>query len=341
MPNDERPPQDYWSHMKGKGMSDELVGWIFYNKMGGDRAKASAAVKEGISDIDLQAYSNEYQRFLNTPKDLKETMVTTPKRNTLSECKDLKEALQLPGVKSWHPATRQLIQLAFQMADEKDMIRTLKEAEVIAKKDEDEAKKKLMETAAHGTEGSNQSSGQETPPLPASESSTGTIKERPGTSQLRETGVIDKMMEGLDAGSQDPLNTCKIQKMSEGMSEVDAHNACTREVQMTQGVIREALKPWAKVLKAKDLEIQGLKEALKIQDDKIKEIQEKGSIRMTRGPGTPGGNLPRPGLQETVGDGESTGPGIDNPELNQLEKIALEPGGIEAHRRDVMSRYTQ
>src|SRR5690242_6759573 len=95
MPNDARPPNDYWQHMKGKGMSDDLAGWIFWHKMNGDRAKASAAVKEtdpmAFHKMVTEAMAEYYTQHFNKSK--RETIQM--ERGCLTKCKTIQEAIKV------------------------------------------------------------------------------------------------------------------------------------------------------------------------------------------------------------------------------------------------------
>lgn len=381
MPNDKRPPHEFLNHMEQKhGMSTPLAAWIFYHKMGASPQKAKSSIKEGLRPEMLEEYRQEYNdhpdrdmmeatygstHLINSTQGIKESMVKSRKR-ILSETTTLKEAMSLPGHTLWSPGTLSLIKTAYKVED-KYRVQLLQEAEDAAEHDEEVAKKLheaemgnagdgpddkeeeragISETLAHGTEGSEGSSGTEIPPLGAEDHVVTTMENAPGKNQMRESklkedtgpGVIDYPM--AEGPSQDPLNACIIQKMDEGMSQVEAHNACNREVQMVNGMVREALKPiitkYTTALKARDKfyqeTIKGLKETIKLQDEKLKETvggSKNGTITM-RVPAGPGGMK---SMRETV-----AGP---TEEIDVLSKISSNPVDLESHRRDVLSRFAQ
>lgn len=362
MPDDKRPPHEFLNHMEQKhGMSTPLAAWIFYHKMGGDAQHAKSSIKEGIRPEILQEYEAEYKRLINNSSEVRESMVKNSRKRTLSEATTLKEAMLLPGHTLWSPGTLSLIKTAFKVED-KFRLPLLQEAEVAADHDEDVAKKLeeamtnagedkkddkkdeedgISETLAHGTEGSEQSSGSELPSLGAEDKPPKDMRTAPGGNQMKEDtgpGVIDYPM--AEGPSQDPLNACMIQKMDEGMSQVEAHNACNREIQMVNGMVREAMKPvikkYTEALKSRDTRyeqiIKGLKETIKLQDDKLKETigGKKDTITMRVPAAGPGGMKQ---MRETV-----TG---EEPSMDVLTVIASNPIDLESHRRDVLNRYNQ
>lgn len=237
----------------------------------------------------------------------------------LSDCTTLKEAL--PLLQEAMPGTRQLVKLAFDMADPADTKRTLQEAEQIMDAEEKE-KEKLKEAQVPGNNKDGQShssTASELAPGPSGEKK-GTMVEQPGQSQLKETEDGYDELEGTNTA--DSSNVCVIQKMAEGMSQVEAQNACASEMKIMETKVQETLKRiMLPILKRKDAQINGLKEALKIVDAKLQEATTKGTIKMGK-------------LQETT----ATAPGSVSPIGPDFSKIVSDPYELEAYRKDLLQR---
>lgn len=238
----------------------------------------------------------------------------------LSDCTTLKEAL--PLLQEAMPGTRQLVKLAFDMADPADTKRTLQEAEQIMDAEEKE-KEKLKEAQVPGANKDGQShssTASETPAAPATPEHKGGITEQPGQSQLKETEDGYDELQGTNTA--DSHNVCVIQKMAEGMSQVEAQNACASEMKIMESKMQETLKKIVlPIFKRKDQEIKGLKEALKIVDAKLQEATTKGTIKMGK-------------LQETT----ATAPGSVSPIGPDFSKIVADPYELEAYRKDLLQR---
>jgi len=154
MPDDQRPPKDYFEHMKSAhGMSDELAGWIFHNKMGGDRSKASASVSDKEANLNGTCHSQadewkEEFRNLNSGGGNKETLQKSVLKNRkLVDTKNLQEAIRVLDARNIHAdsAVRKLVGLAWQMTEDDDKKATLEQAE-------DSANHEMEDPAAMGKE---------------------------------------------------------------------------------------------------------------------------------------------------------------------------------------------
>lgn len=247
----------------------------------------------------------------------------------LTECKSLQEAVQVLNVRRAPQIFRKYVDIAFNIKDETGSIakKMLQEAENDLQKDEDEKAKKELHEAEHNkeypmghqmqeTEG-NPPSGPEHPKAHDSGGKSGVSAQsdatdvdamhekptdtgsgsepaqaQPGESQLGE--AIDQV---ADMGSVDPMNQCVIGKMSQGMSEVEAQNACAKEQSMMEAIVSKVIqKNFGSAWKIVDKNFKALAEGMKTLDGKVEnqrkpELGEKGlqeGITMTNVPAHPG-----------------------------------------------------
>lgn len=329
MPNDERPPQDYWTHMKNKGMSDELAGWIFYHKMGGSRSKASASIKE-ITDGFLNKAIQEYHDYLNGNKEAYQTGYwacpechkkfpsfedreehkkihethqyfnsSKPHRETmdqpdkLCDCKTIQEAEKILEAVKASPTTRYVVGLAFRMTDPAE-------------------RKLALETAAKSIkemEGSHQSDGDVLGQPPGSKDASKGAHAQPGGNMHE--------VEGFD------MTSCVTQAIASGSSPEEARAKCQGK-QETHAMVQEAVKPYLTKLTETLTEVKGIKEAVTALDTKFQEtVKDK-----TKQPGSIS-------ILKTVGPGGAVRETTNPPEaVVQSKQI-----NVDELKRDIVDRY--
>ena len=251
----------------------------------------------------------------------------TIQKPKLTECKSLQEAVQVLNVRRAPPIFRKYVDMAFNIKDETGSIakKMLQEAENDLQKNEDDKAKQEMEhnknnkkehpntgmdEMRHGksemvhtetednrmTGDSAQSDGRTVDEQVDKAKDTGTgsqpAQAQTGTDQLGE--AIDQV---ADQGSIDPMNTCVIGKMSSGMSEVEAQNACAKEQTMMEGIIANVIqKKFSPAWKTVDKNFKTLQEGMKTLDSKVEnarkpELTEKGlseGVNMQNIPAAPG-----------------------------------------------------
>jgi len=251
------------------------------------------------------------------------------KKPKLTECKSLSEAVQVLNVRRAPQIFRKYVDIAFNIKDETGSIakKMLQEAENDLQKDEDEKAKQEMhemhemehkkehpntgmdemhhgksemvhtETEDNRMSGqSAQSDGRTLGEQKDKATDTGSGSEpaqaQPGEDQLGE--AIDQV---ADMGSVDPMNQCVIGKMSSGMSEVEAQNACAKEQTMMEGIVANIIqKKFAPAWKVVDKQFKTLQEGMKTLDGKVEnsrkpELGDKGlqeGVNMQNVPASPG-----------------------------------------------------
>lgn len=241
----------------------------------------------------------------------------------LTECKSLQEAVQVLNVRRAPQIFRKYVDMAFNIKDETGSIakKMLQEAENDLQKDEDEKAKQEMEhdkydkdyeknhgksekhEAIHTETEENRTQGQsaqsdgrtlEEQKDKAKDTGTGSTpaQAQTGTDQLGE--AIDQV---ADVGSVDPMNTCVIGKMSSGMSEVEAQNACAKEQSMMEAIVSKIIKKkFAPAWKTVDKNMKTLQEGMKTLDSKVEnsrkpELTDKGlseGVNLQNIPAAPG-----------------------------------------------------
>jgi len=195
-----------------------------------------------------------------------------------------------------------------------------------------EGMKEYYEPAAGSGAGksgkSYQSSGATLPSLSVEKSSPAGADSQPGKSQLQE--AADEMASQVaDMGSVDPMNTCVISKMGEGMSELEAQNACAREQGYAEAMVLNVMKKMRipEILHSMAYHETNLSEAMKLVKTDVDSVKKPGTIMMKpQGAGTPGGNL-----QETSGETPGAGKVIDLTNIADQERF----------KQDLMAEYAQ
>ena len=277
------------------------------------------------------------------------------KKPKLTECKTFQEAVQVLNVRRAPQIFRKYVDIAFNIKDETGSIapKMLQEAENDLQKHEDEKAKQEMEhnyknnehpntgmdnkngkkenikteTEENRTQGqSAQSDGRTVEEAANKATDTGSASEpaqaQPGTDQLGE--AIDQV---ADQGSIDPMNTCVIGKMSSGMSEVEAQNACAKDQSMMEGIVANVIskkfgKAWATV----DKNFKTLQEGMKTLDSKVEN---------TRKP-----ELSEKGLSEGVNLANlAASPGQGGPAQNSKFDKLKDPAELDVYRRGISERY--
>jgi len=236
----------------------------------------------------------------------------------LTECKSLQEAVQVLNVRRAPPIFRKYVDMAFNIKDETGSIakKMLQEAENDLQKNEDEKAKQEMEhnknnekdkdnksEAIHTETEKNRTQGQtaqsdgrtlEEQKDKAKDTGSGSTpaQGQTGTDQLGE--AIDQV---ADVGSVDPMNTCVIGKMNNGMSEVEAQNACAKEQSMMEAIVSKIIKTkFAPAWKTVDKNMKTLQEGMKTLDSKVEntrkpELTDKGlseGVNLQNVPAAPG-----------------------------------------------------
>lgn len=252
----------------------------------------------------------------------------TIQKPKLTECKSLQEAIQVLNVRRAPPIFRKYVDMAFNIKDETGSIakKMLQEAENDLQKNEDEKAKHEMQEMEHKKEHPNtgmdekhgkygksemvhtetednrmtgdsaQSDGRTLEEQKDKAKDTGSgstpAQSQTGTDQLGE--AIDQV---ADQGSIDPMNTCVIGKMSSGMSEVEAQNACAKEQTMMEGIVAKVIqKKFGSAWKTVDKNFKTLQEGMKTLDSKVEnarkpELTDKGlseGVNLQNVPAAPG-----------------------------------------------------
>ena len=221
------------------------------------------------------------------------------KKPKLTECKSLQEAVQVLNVRRAKPIFRKYIDMAFNIKDETGSIakKMLQEAENDLQKDEDEKAKQEMENNNHKKEHPNtgmdeknhgksemvhtetednrmtgdsaQSDGRTLGEQKDKATDTGAASE-PAQTQSGEDQLGEAIDQVADMGSVDPMNQCVIGKMSSGMSEVEAQNACAKEQSMMEAIVSKVIKDkFGSAWKIVDKQFKTLQEGMKTLDSKV------------------------------------------------------------------------
>lgn len=274
------------------------------------------------------------------------------KKPKLTECKSFQEAVQVLNVRRAPQIFRKYVDIAFNIKDETGSIapKMLQEAENDLQKHEDEKAKQEMEhNKEHPNTGmdqkkngksemvhtetednrmtgdSAQSDGRTLDEQKDKAKDTGAASEpaqsQTGTDQLGE--AIDQV---ADMGSVDPMNTCVINKMGSGMSEVEAQNACAKEQSMMEGIVAKVIqknfvKAWATV----DKNFKTLQEGMKTLDSKVEN---------TRKP-----ELTDKGLSEGVNMQNIMAHPEDRPAQNSKFDKLKDPAELAVYQRGLSERY--
>ncbi len=273
----------------------------------------------------------------------------TIQKPKLTECKSLQEAIQVLNVRRAPPIFRKYVDMAFNIKDETGSIakKMLQEAENDLQKNEDDKAKQEMEhnknnekdkdknyksEAIHTEPEDNRMTGQsaQSDGRTVDESAdkpkdTGTgstpAQGQPGTDQLGE--AIDQV---ADQGSIDPMNTCVIGKMSSGLSEVEAQNACAKEQTMMEGIVAKVIqKKFGSAWKTVDKNFKTLQEGMKTLDSKVENARKP--------------ELTDKGLSEGVNlQNVPAAPGqTKNTKYDKLK----DPTELAIYQRDLVERYLQ
>ncbi len=275
------------------------------------------------------------------------------KKPKLTECKTFQEAVQVLNVRRAPQIFRKYVDIAFNIKDETGSIapKMLQEAENDLQKHEDEKAKQEMEhnkehpntgmdTKKNGksemvhtetednrmTGDSAQSDGRTLGEQKDKATDTGSGSE-PAQTQTGESQLGEAIDQVADMGSVDPMNTCVINKMSSGMSEVEAQNACAKEQSMMEGIVAKVIqknfgKAWATV----DKNFKTLQEGMKTLDSKVEN---------TRKP-----ELTEKGLSEGVNmQNLAASPGQGGPPQNSKFDKLKDPTELDVYRRGLSERY--
>lgn len=279
----------------------------------------------------------------------------TIQKPKLTECKSLQEAIQVLNVRRAPPIFRKYVDMAFNIKDETGSIakKMLQEAENDLQKNEDEKAKHEMQEMEHKKEHPNtgmdemkhgksemvhtetednrmtgdsaQSDGRTVDEQVDKAKDTGSgstpAQSQTGTNQLGE--AIDQV---ADQGSIDPMNTCVIGKMSSGMSEVEAQNACAKEQTMMEGIVAKVIqKKFGSAWKTVDKNFKTLQEGMKTLDSKVENARKP--------------ELTDKGLSEGVNlQNVPAAPGqTKNTKYDKLK----DPTELAIYQRDLVERYLQ
>ncbi len=282
------------------------------------------------------------------------------KKPKLTECKSMQEAVQVLNVRRAPQIFRKYVDIAFNIKDETGTIakKMLQEAENDLQKDEDEKAKQEMENNNHKKEHPNtgmdemqhgksemqhgksemvhtetednrmtgqsaQSDGRTLGEQKDKATDTGSGSE-PAQAQTGEDQLGEAIDQVADMGSVDPMNQCVIGKMSSGMSEVEAQNACAKEQSMMEAIVSKVIKDkFGSAWKIVDKQFKTLQEGMKTLDTKVEnsrkpELGEKGlseGVNLTNVPASPG-----------------------PAENNKFDKLK-DPTELAKYQRDLQERY--
>lgn len=264
---------------------------------------------------------------------------SSKKRTRLTEAKSLQEATNILTARKAHPAVKSMVHTAFRVNDDKEKLAMLQEAEKILEADERALAESIKVAPGDNNRVSGQSAQSDGQTLDdiKEKNPTGTEGSRPaqsipGVSQLQEMvdagiGTMGSTMgasgpqQTADMGSVDPMNICVIEKMSQGMSEVEAQNACTREIQFSEAIVKRAIGKLPEILKKVAENQAALAEAIQIVQNDSK---NKGIINLYD-------NKSKQGFAEGV-----------IPGMTEIPKVPLDtPEQIESFKKDFNNRYIQ
>lgn len=265
---------------------------------------------------------------------------SSKKRTKLTEAKTLQEGIKILDSRKAHPAVKSMVHTAFRVNDDKEKTAMLQEAENILAADEKALAESIKVAPGENNRVSGQSAQSDGQSLeeikeknPAGTEGSRPAQEIPGVSQLKEMvdaglGTMGSTMstagpqQTADMGSVDPMNICVIEKMGQGMSEVEAQNACTREIQFSEAIVKKAIGNLPKILNKIAENEAALAEAIQIVQNDSK---NKGIINLYD-------NKAKQGFAEAVQI-----PGADTPKIQPLDT----PEQIESFKRDFNNRYIQ
>lgn len=271
--------------------------------------------------------------------------MSTDKKPKLTECKSLQEAIQVLNVRRAPRIYTKYVETAFNIKDGMGQGITpqmLQEAENNLQKEEDEKalsemhreeeKKKNGEMGHQMTESvqtepgpnkdgdSAQSDGRtldDVKPPAATAPASEPMQTQSGDSQLGE--AIEQV---ADQGNADPMNACVIAKMGQGMSEVEAQNACAKEGSMAEAIFQSNFKKYAiPMFEAANKDLRVINEAIKIQE---KKIEVKPELK---------------GLQESVNMTNISATPTTKPESNEKFNRLKDPHELAIYRKSIQQKY--